>query len=175
MDEQQSRFEELFLPQLDAAYTLARLLVKRDQDAQDIVQDGYLKALKGFKQFRGGDPRTWILVIVRNTAYSWLKRHSGDTSTIPFDDSIHRPLTEGSASETTFEQRVRQLHDALARLSAEFREILVLRDIEGWSYKQLASALHLPPGTVMSRLNRARQRLREEIAKGQREEWQNEV
>ena len=175
MDEQQSRFEELFLPQLDAAYTLARLLLKRDQDAQDIVQDAYIKALKGFKRFRGGNPRSWILVIIRNTAYDWLKRHSGDTGTIPFDDTIHYPLTGDSPSEGHYEEQVRQLHQALASLSVEYREILVLRDIEGWSYKQLASALNLPFGTVMSRLNRARQRLREEIAKGQHEESQNEV
>ena len=175
MDKQQSRFEELFLPQLDAAYTLARLLVKRDQDAQDIVQDAYIKAVKGFKLFRGGNPRTWILVIVRNIAYDWLKRHSGDADTISFDDTMYHPLTGESPSESSLEERVRQLHDALARLPAESREILVLRDIEGWSYKQLASALHLPLGTVMSRLNRARQRLQEEIVKEQHEESQNEV
>ena len=135
MEEQRSRFEELFLPQLDAAYGLARLLVKRDQDAQDVVQDAFIRALKGFKRFRGGNPRAWILVIVRNTAYSWLKNHSSDTDMIPFDDTIHHPLTAESPSETSYEERVRQLHQALARLSVEYREILVLRDIEGWSYK----------------------------------------
>ena len=176
MEERPSRFEQLFLPQLDAAYSLARLLVKRDHDAQDVVQDAYVRAFKGFKQFRGGNPRAWILTIVRNTAYSWLKKHSGGSDLIPFNEAIHHPLTQEPPSEgSSYEERVRQLHEALARLSVEFREILALRDIEGWSYKQLASALKLPQGTVMSRLNRARQRLREEIAKGQQKEPQNEV
>ena len=175
MDEQQSRFEQLFLPQLDAAYSLARMLVKRDHDAQDVVQDAYVRAFKGFKQFRGGNPRAWILMIVRNTAYSWLKKHPVNTDIIPFDEAIHHPPAEESLSEGSYEERVCRLHEALARLSVEYREILVLRDIEGWSYKQLASDLKLPPGTVMSRLNRARQRLREEIAKNLHKESQNEV
>ena len=167
MREQQARFEELVLPHLDAAYRLARLLVKRHEDAQDVVQDAYIKALKGFKTFRGGNARAWILMIVRNTAFTWLKRHYPENSLVPFDEAIHQPPSEESLPESSHEERVRQLHEALARLPVEFREILVLRDIEGWSYKDLASALKLPSGTVMSRLNRARQRLREEIAKVQ--------
>ena len=175
MDEQPSRFEELFLPQLDAAYSLARLLVKRDHDAQDVVQDAYVRAFKGFKEYRGGNPRAWILTIVRNTAYSWLKKHPASADIIPFNESIHHPPAEESPSEGSYEERICRLHEALGRLSVEYREILVLRDIEGWSYKQLASALKLRPGTVMSRLNRARQRLREEIAKRLPEESKNEV
>jgi RNA polymerase sigma-70 factor (ECF subfamily) len=175
VEEQQSRFEQLFLPQLDAAYSLARVLVKRDHDAQDVVQDAYVRALKGFKQFRGGNPRAWILTIVRNTAYSWLKKHPVSADIIPFNEAIHHPTAEESPSEGPYEERICRLHEALARLSVEYREILVLRDIEGWSYKQLASALKLPLGTVMSRLNRARHRLREEIAKSLHEESQNEV
>jgi RNA polymerase sigma-70 factor (ECF subfamily) len=165
--EQQARFEELVLPHLDAAYRLARLLLKRDEDAQDVVQDAYIKALKGFERFRGGDARAWILMIVRNTAFTWLKKHYADRDVIPFDEAVHHPSTEESLSESAYEERSRQLREALARLPVEFREILVLREVEGWSYKELASALHLPLGTVMSRLNRARQHLREEIAKVQ--------
>jgi RNA polymerase sigma factor (sigma-70 family) len=165
--EQQARFEELVLPHLDAAYRLARLLVKRHEDAQDVVQDAYIKALKGFKRFRGGNARAWILVIVRNTAYNWLKKHHADSNLIPFDEAVHQPQTEEPVSESFYQERSRQLREALARLSVELREILVLRDIEGWSYKELASALKLPLGTVMSRLNRARLHLREEIAKVQ--------
>jgi len=170
-----SRFEQLFLPQLDAAYRLARLLVKQDHDAQDVVQDAYLRALKGFKQFRGGNPRAWILTIVRNTAYSWLEKHPASADIVPFNEAVHHPSAEKSPPEGFYEERVYRLHEALARLSVEYREILVLRDIEGWSYKQLASGLKLPPGTVMSRLNRARQRLREEIAERLHEESRNEV
>jgi len=163
--EQQARFEELVLPHLDAAYRLARLLVKRDEDAQDIVQDAYIKALKGFERFRGGNARAWILMIVRNTAYTWLKKHSADSDVIPFNEAVHQPSTEEVLPESAYEERLHQFREALARLPVEFREILVLREIEGWSYKELASALKLPPGTVMSRLNRARLHLREEIAK----------
>jgi len=168
--EQQVRFEELVLPHLDAAYRLARLLVKRHEDAQDIVQDAYIKAFKGFGGFRGGNAQAWILMIVRNTAYTWIKKHYTDSNLIPFDEAIHQLPTEESLSESSYEERSRQLREALARLPVEFREILVLRDIEGWSYKQLASALNVPLGTVMSRLNRARERLREEIAKVQHKE-----
>jgi RNA polymerase sigma factor (sigma-70 family) len=168
--EQQARFEELVLPHLDAAYRLARLLLKRDEDAQDVVQDAYIKALKGFEKFRGGDARAWILMIVRNTAFTWLKKRHADNDVIPFDEAVHQASTEESLSESAYEERSRQLREALARLPVEFREILVLRDIEGWSYKELASALHLPLGTVMSRLNRARLHLREEIAKVQPKE-----
>jgi RNA polymerase sigma-70 factor, ECF subfamily len=176
MEEQHSRFEELFLPQLDAAYNLARILVKRDQDAQDVVQDAYIRALKGFKRFRGGNPRAWILTIVRNTAYSWLKKqHPGSADIVPFNEAIHHTPVEESTSEGLYEERGRLLNEALNKLSVEHREILLLRDIEGWSYKQLASALSVPIGTIMSRLSRARQCLREEIAKVQHKESQNEV
>jgi hypothetical protein len=94
--EQQARFEELVLPHLDAAYRLARLLVKRHEDAQDVVQDAYIKALKGFERFRGGNARAWILMIVRNTAYNWLKKHHADSDLIPFDEAVHQPQTEES-------------------------------------------------------------------------------
>jgi RNA polymerase sigma-70 factor (ECF subfamily) len=106
-------------------------------------------------------------MIVRNTAFTWLKRHHADNNLVPFDETVHQPPTQESLPESSYEERVRQLHEALAKLPVEFREILVLRDIEGWSYKELASALNLPPGTVMSRLSRARLQLREEIAKAQ--------
>jgi len=168
--ERQTRFEELVLPHLDAAYRLARLLVKHDEDARDIVQDTYVKAFKGFERFRGGNARAWILMIVRNTAYNWLKKHHADKNLIPFNEAIHQLPAEESEYDSTYEERSRQLREALARLPVEFREILVLRDIEGWSYKELASALKLRLGTVMSRLNRARQRLREELAKVQTKE-----
>jgi RNA polymerase sigma-70 factor (ECF subfamily) len=169
--EEQARFEELVLPHLDAAYRLARLLVKHHEDAQDVVQVAYIKAFKGFKRFRGENARAWILMIVRNTAYTWLKRHHAYPDPIAFDEKVHRLPTEESLPESFYEERSHQLREALARLPVESREILVLRDIEGWSYKELASALHLPLGTVMSRLNRARLQLREEIAKVQPRDW----
>jgi RNA polymerase sigma-70 factor (ECF subfamily) len=165
--EERVLFEKLVLPHLDAAYRLARLLVKSHEDAQDVVQDAYIKAFKGFEKFRGENARAWILMIVRNTALTWLKKHQADRDVIPFDEAVHQLQTAESLLESLYEERSRQLREALARLPVDSREILVLREIEGWSYKQLASALKIPLGTVMSRLSRARQHLREEIAKVQ--------
>jgi RNA polymerase sigma-70 factor (ECF subfamily) len=163
MEEKRSTFEELCLPHLDAAYTLARLLVRRDQDAQDVVQEAYIRALKGFKGFRGDNARPWLMMIVRNTAYSWLKKHANELNMVPFDRAIHGTRTGKPLSESSWEERAQQLHEALNRLPVESREILALREIEGWSYERLASALKVPLGTVMSRLSRARQRLRQEF------------
>jgi RNA polymerase sigma-70 factor (ECF subfamily) len=175
MQEEQSKFEELWLPLLDAAYNLAYLLVGRDQDAQNVVQEAYIRALKGFKRFRGGNARAWLLAIVRNTAYSWLGKHANELTVIPFDPAIHTTAIGKPLSESSQEARVQQLQEALKRLPVEFREILVLHDIEGWFYKQLASALHVPSGTIMSRLSRARQRLRQDVASVQEKESQNEL
>ena len=160
-------FEELFLPHLDAAYNLARWITGRDQDAQDIVQESYARAWKGFSKFRGGNPRAWLLTIVRNTAYNWTKRYLGEEKLIPFDEDLHAVPVETPPSELPLEKRTQQLHRALDRLPREFREVLVLFEIEGWSYKAMATALGVPLGTVMSRLNRARRRLRTELTQVQ--------
>jgi RNA polymerase sigma-70 factor (ECF subfamily) len=173
MEEKQSLFEEFFLPHLGAAYNLAFWLVGRDADAQDVVQEAYLKALKGFNGFRGTNARSWLLKIVRNAAYSWAKKHSNDSNMIRFDEAIHAATWDERLSPSPLQDRINQLHAALTQLPAEFREILLLRDIEGWSYKQLASILKIPSGTVMSRLNRARRRLRQELARVQDKELQN--
>ena len=173
MAEKQSLFEELFLPHLDAAYNLAFWLVGRDVDAQDVVQEAYLKALKGFNGFRGINARAWLLTIVRNAAYSWARRPSSDSDALPFDEELHTPAWDERLSPSHLQDRINQLNAALTLRPAEFREILVLRDIEGWSYKELASILNIPAGTVMSRLSRARQRLRQELVKVQDQELQN--
>jgi RNA polymerase sigma-70 factor (ECF subfamily) len=164
MEEKRPTFEELCLPHLDAAYILARMLLRSDQDAQDVVQEAYVRALKGFKGFRGGNARPWLMTIVRNTAYSWLKKHAKEANMVPFDPTIHAASPGQLLSESSREERIQQLREALNRLPNESREILALREIEGWSYERLASALKVPLGTVMSRLSRARQRLREEFA-----------
>jgi RNA polymerase sigma-70 factor (ECF subfamily) len=159
-----SRFEELFLPHLDAAYNLARWLVSGDQDAQDIVQEAYVRAFKGFAKFRGDNPRAWLLTIVRNTAYTWIKRHAKDERLVPFDEESHVVLFEPAPSELSQEKRRELLEQALNRLPTEFREVLVLFEFEGWSYQAMADTLQVPLGTVMSRLSRARRRLQQEIA-----------
>jgi RNA polymerase sigma-70 factor (ECF subfamily) len=173
MRDKQSLFEELFLPHLAAAYNLAFWIVGRDADAEDVVQEAYLKALKGFNGFRGINARGWLSSIVRNVAYSWIKKYSHDSEVVPFDEELHTPAWDARLSPSHLQDRINQLNAALALLSAEFREILLLRDIEGWSYKELASILNIPAGTVMSRLSRVRQRLRQELAKVQDEELQN--
>jgi RNA polymerase sigma-70 factor (ECF subfamily) len=163
MQETQSLFEELCLPHLDAAYNLARWLVGGDQDAQDVVQEAFIRALKGFKGFRGENARAWLLTIVRNVAYSWLKKRATNFYMVPFDPTFHDGTMGEQLSESSHEERVQQLDGALSRLPLEMREILILRELEGWSYKELSAALKVPSGTVMSRLSRARQRLRQEL------------
>ena len=159
------RFEELFLPHLDAAHSLARWIVGRDQDAQDVIQEAYARALKGFSGFRGDNPRAWLLTIVRNTAYSWIKKHLKEEKLIPFDEETHAVPVEVVPSELSQERRRQLLEEALNRLPAKFREVLVLFEIERWSYKAIAAALNVRLGTVMSRLNRARRRLQQELTR----------
>jgi RNA polymerase sigma factor (sigma-70 family) len=175
MKETESLFEQICLPHLDAAYNLARWLVGRDEDAQDIVQEAYLRALKGFKGFRGGNARPWLLAIVRNTTYTWHKKYAKHPSMVPFDLAIHDKRTGDPPSQPSHEERVQQLEEALNRLPVEMREILVLRELEGWSYKQLASTLDVASGTIMSRLSRARQRLQRELADLRQMEPKNEL
>jgi RNA polymerase sigma-70 factor, ECF subfamily len=135
--EHKSHFEELFLPQLDAAYNLAYWIVGGDQDAQDIVQEAYIRALKGFSRFRGNNPRAWLLTIVRNTAYSWIKKkRRAEERLVPFDEEIHAAGLEVAPSESYRERECQLIQQALKRLPAEFRENLALFELEGWSYKK---------------------------------------
>jgi RNA polymerase sigma-70 factor (ECF subfamily) len=115
MGQERPRFEELFLPHLDAAYNLARWIVERDHDAQDVVQEAYVRALKSFAGFRGVNPRAWLLTIVRNTAYNWIHKHAREENLIPFDEKIHAVPTNESRSEASYEKRSQQLHEALKR------------------------------------------------------------
>jgi len=162
------RFEAVVLPHLDAAYTLARYLTRHDHDAQDVVQDACLRALRHFGGFRGvgsGEGRAWLLAIVRNTAYTWQRRHHGDTRTTEFDEERH---SDASADEHPEAALVAQgeraaLHRAIDELGPEFREVIVLRELEGLSYKEIAEVAGVPVGTVMSRLSRARRRLEEAL------------
>ena len=162
MPEQSSavRFEQIALPHLPAAYNLARWLVRNDQDAEDVVQEAYMRAFKFFDGYRGGESRTWLLTIVRNTCYSWLQRNRSRELTDSIDE------TEIEASDfTNPELRLVQDADAqmvraaLAELPLEFREVTVMRELEELSYKEIAAIADLPIGTVMSRLARGRKRL----------------
>jgi RNA polymerase sigma-70 factor, ECF subfamily len=161
-------FEEAALPHLGAAYNLARWLTRNDTDAEDVVQEAYLRALRHFKSFHGGDGRPWVLAIVRNTCYTWLQRNRAPELQIAFDEEIYAPRESDLSPENLLlkEADGELLREALEKLSPEFREIIVLRELEELSYKQISDVADIPLGTVMSRLARARKRL-EEILKGQ--------
>jgi len=156
-DESQSRrFQEIALPHLDAAYNLARWLARNDADAQDIVQEAFLRAFKSFSGFRGASGRPWLLAIVRNTCYTWLRQHR---RAHPVDRDAN-PEAILAASEE------RRLFDAaLDKLPIEFREAVVLRDVEELSYKEIAAVAAIPIGTVMSRLARGRRMLYAELTR----------
>src|SRR5438067_1649097 len=159
-------FEAAMLPHLDAAHNLARWLLRNEQDAQDVVQEAYLRAFRSFSGFHGTNGRAWLLTIVRNTSYTLLKKNRAVDFTTPFDEEIHAAEHESASPATILEHSedsdlIRQAMDALP---AEFREILVLRHKEGLSYKEIADIAQIPPGTVMSRLARARAKLKEYLA-----------
>jgi len=158
---QSVRFEEIVLPHLDAAYNLARWLVRNGTEAEDLVQEAYLRAWKGFDGFRGADGRGWLLKIVRNTCYTWLRENRRQELAVEFNEDLHSEDTEVAEPERLLaEKSSRQtLEKALQELPAEFREAIVLRELEGLSYKEIGDIAGVPIGTVMSRLARARARL----------------
>jgi RNA polymerase sigma-70 factor (ECF subfamily) len=162
--EDRRRFEEIFLPYLDAAYNLARWIIRHDQDAQDVVQDAYVRAFKGFQRFRGGgNSKAWFLTIVRNTAYTLLNKRAAEGKLVPYEEEKHANIIsiDDSDHELPTEAQREYLKRALEWLPLEFREVIILYELEGLSYKDLASTLGIPVGTVMSRLSRARRRLQE--------------
>jgi RNA polymerase sigma-70 factor, ECF subfamily len=154
-------FERLLLPHLDAAYNLARWISGNNQDAEDMVQEAYLRALKSFDGFRGGDGRAWLLTIVRNTCYTWLQQNRSNELSTAFDEEIHNVQGEAPSPETLLLRSAdRELvKKALQELAVDFREVLIMRELEGLSYKEIAGVAAIPIGTVMSRLARARTQL----------------
>jgi len=162
-----ARFEAVVLPHLDAAYTLARYLTRNAQDAEDIVQDACLRALKYFEGFRGEEgtsARAWLLTIVRNTAYSARGHRRGEAAT-EFDETLHSDAIADEHPEAALLRTAAKesLGRAIDRLAPEFREVIVLRELEGLSYKEISDVTGVPVGTVMSRLSRARARLQEAL------------
>ena len=159
-------FEDVMLPHLDAAHNLARWLLRNEQDAQDVVQEAYLRAFKSFGGFHGSNGRAWLLTIVRNTSYTLLKKNQAVDLTTTFDEELHASGQESVSPETILErsENTALIREAMDELPVEFREILTLRHQEGLSYKEIAEIAQIPPGTVMSRLARARAKLREYLA-----------
>jgi RNA polymerase sigma factor (sigma-70 family) len=173
--EQRTRFEQLVLPHLDAAFNLARWLLRNSADAEDVVQDAMLRAYRFFDRFRGGDARAWLLQIVRNNCYTWLDKHRPADLMTEFNEEIHR--TDGTDPEKLAVQSDErgQLMRALESLPARPREVLVLRELEGCSYKEIAEITGVPMGTVMSTLSRARERLQQVLTGNTAKEASSDV
>jgi RNA polymerase sigma-70 factor (ECF subfamily) len=154
-------FEEVVLPHLDAAFNYARWLTKNDADAEDVVQDASVRALRFFSSLRGEDARAWLLTIVRNTWYGRFPRRAGSAVTTVAEEDANDRADAGLDPEAQAmqQQSVEQVRRALDSLPTDFREVLVLRELEGLSYKEIAAIVGIPIGTVMSRLARARERL----------------
>jgi RNA polymerase sigma factor (sigma-70 family) len=154
-------FEAVVLPHLGAAYNLARWLLRDEHDAKDVVQDAYLKAFRFFDGYRGGDSRSWLLKIVRNACYTWLQKARPGEPQIPFDEELHgrEKSAESPEVEMLRNANVQSVRDALECLPVGLREAIVLRELEGLSYAEIAAVADVPLGTVMSRLSRGRQRL----------------
>jgi RNA polymerase sigma-70 factor, ECF subfamily len=154
-------FEEVVLPHLDAAFNYARWLTKSEADAEDVVQDAYVRALRFFSSLRSDDARSWLLTIVRNTWYGRFPRATAANQTTVYDDMTHDRPDESLDPEALVlqQQAVEKVQRAVQELPADFREVIVLRELEGLSYKEIAAVVGIPIGTVMSRLARARERL----------------
>jgi RNA polymerase sigma-70 factor (ECF subfamily) len=157
--------DDFLEPHLDAAYNLARWIMGNDADAEDVVQDSCVRALAAAGGFRGGDRRAWLLTIVRNGCYTALRRRRTRGAT-EFDEAVHTDEHQSPSPERLVldDERSRRVHAAIATLSAEYREALVLREFEGLSYKEIADVIGTPIGTVMSRLSRARGALVQALA-----------
>ena len=156
-----SEFERKVLPHLDAAYNLARFLMRNEQDAEDVVQEAVLRAFRFFDNFRGENSRAWFLRIVRNTSFTVLKKNRPDEMNIAFDEELHGgqtpPMDAGVALDRAQDRQ--SVRAAIEQLPPEFREAITLRELEGASYKEIADIAGVPIGTVMSRLARARRQL----------------
>ena len=160
-DGRRRRFEAAVLPHLDAAYNLARWLTRDDTQAEDVVQTACLRALRFFDGFQGGNPRAWLLTIVRNSFYTLIGQRREQEQETPFDEEVHTGERAAGDPEVELLRHADAalLRQAFAALPLAFREVMVLREVEGLSYKEIAAISGIPIGTVMSRLARARRHL----------------
>jgi RNA polymerase sigma-70 factor (ECF subfamily) len=170
--EDRARFEQALLPHLGAAYNLARWLTRDDHGAEDVVQEAYLRALKSFGGFHGTDGRAWLLAIVRNIYYTWLQQKRARGPATAFDEAIHGIDTEALNPQTLLLRKEdrQSVQQAVDELPEELREVVVLRELEGLSYKEIAAVAEIPLGTVMSRLARARERLHQRLSENRNED-----
>ena len=167
LDQQKhEQFEASVLPHLAAAYNLARWLTRNDHDAEDVVQESFLRAYKFFGGFRGADGRAWLLTIVRNTCFTWFQQNRPRELIASIDDEGSNIQSDAPNPEAELISSADRelIEKAVEELPVEFREVLVLREMEDMSYREIADITDLPLGTVMSRLARARKRLQQSIA-----------
>jgi RNA polymerase sigma-70 factor (ECF subfamily) len=158
-------FEEVVLPHLDSAYNLARWLTRNEQDAEDVVQEACLRAYRYFPTFNGDHARGWLLTVVRNSCYSWMDAARPMKNSVEFDENVFSPTVREPDPERLLLQtdNASLVRRALKNLAPNFREVLILRELEGLSYKEIAAITGMPLGTVMSTLSRARDRLRQAL------------
>jgi RNA polymerase sigma factor (sigma-70 family) len=165
------RFEQIFAAHLDAAYNFARWLTRDERNAEAVAQEACLRAFKSLDSFHGGNGRAWLLAIVRNTYYTWLKKSRVERANVSFDDETMEAAelaeleSSGGAVDLALQQQDarRLVNAALEQLPEEFREVIVLRELEDLSYKEIAAIAGIPLGTVMSRLARARKLLLQHV------------
>jgi RNA polymerase sigma-70 factor (ECF subfamily) len=169
--EKLSRFEEQVSPHLGSAYNLARWLTRNNEDAEDVVQEAFLRAFSAVENLRGEDAKPWLLTIVRNTSLTWMKRNRNAAATIGLEEQVEDPSEPSPDPEETLLISCdrEQVRKALEQLPSEFREAIVLRELEGLSYREIATTVGVPLGTVMSRLSRGREWLRRLLASPKKE------
>jgi len=182
---ERERFERVVMPHLDAAFNFARWLLRSRTDAEDVAQESLVRAWRFFGGFHGEDARPWLLQIVRNTSYTWLEKNRAGDMTTEFDENVHgdrsftanaagvAPATPETAAIAADERE--RLTRALESLPPRSREVLVLRELEGYSYKEIAAIVSMPIGTVMSTLARAREKLQNILSPGIAREQRAEV
>jgi RNA polymerase sigma factor (sigma-70 family) len=165
------RFEEQVSPHLKSAYNLARWLTRNHEDAEDVVQEAFLRAFSGVENLRGEDAKPWLLTIVRNTSLTWMKRNRNAAATIGLEEQVEDPSEPSPDPEETLLISCdrEQVRKALEQLPSDFREAIVLRELEGLSYKEIATTVGVPLGTVMSRLSRGREWLRRLLSSPRKE------
>jgi RNA polymerase sigma-70 factor (ECF subfamily) len=171
----QARFEMLVLPHLDAAFNLSRWLLRSGADAEDAAQEAMLRSYRFFHSFHGGDVRAWLLQIVRNTCYTWLDKNRRVKDMTEFDEELHGPPGPTPEALAIAGDDRERLTRALESLPPRYREVIVLRELEGCSYKEIATISSIPIGTVMSTLSRARRQLQLALGHPGREEATHEL
>jgi len=170
-----TRFEQLVLPHVDAAVNLARWLLRNPDDAEDVAQEAVLRAYRFFNGFRGGDARAWLLQIVRNSCYTWLEKRMPAESVMEFNEELHQVASPNPETIAVQVSDSAKLKAALESLPVRAREVIVLRELEGCSYKEISEVAGIPIGTVMSTLFRAREKLAQILGGNAAKEASNEL